>query len=119
VALAKSAGRSIKRTLQPRKPQIRQVLLGEPDGRDKPVERTGYSPSLYGMDEGQRPQGSKGNEHLRRTRGKDDGMLRKSKEVEPEARTVSVFSKADSQAAKASCISCEVTAGAGVGQVLK
>jgi hypothetical protein len=71
------------------------------------------------MGERQCPQGSKGNEHLRGTRGKDGGMLRKSKEVEPEARTASAFSEADRRGAKVSYISNLGMAGAGVGQALK
>lgn len=60
----------------------------------------GYTRSRYGFGERQCPQGSKGNEHLRGTRGKDDGMLRESKEVEPEAHPVSAFSEADSWSTK-------------------
>lgn len=67
-------------------------------GRNLPG--AGYTRSPYGIGERQCPQGSKGNEHLRGTRGKDGGMLRKSKEVEPEARPVSAFSEADSGVTK-------------------
>ena len=76
MAPTNSAGRSIKRTLQPRKARLWLLLLGEPGSRDNPTT-VGYTPSLYGMGEGQRSWGSNGNVHSRGTRGKGGGMLRK------------------------------------------
>ena len=79
----------------------------------------GYPSSLYGLGEDHRLQGSNGNMHLQGTRGKGGGMLRQQEEVEAEPRTVFVLSGTNSWRAKASCISKPVTAGVGVGQVLK
>ncbi len=57
--------------------------------------------------------------HLQGTRGKGGGMLRQEEDVEAETRTVFVLFGTNSWKAKTLCISDLVTAGVGVGQVLK
>jgi len=68
-----TAGRSIKRTLQLRQSSAQHVLLGELGLRDKVAQAT-YTPSLYGLGEGQCQPGSNGNTHRLGTRSKGDGM---------------------------------------------
>ena len=70
--LAETAGRSIKRMVQPLNGD-RTGIAGRVWLRDKPCEQ-GYTPILYFSGEGQRHQGSKGHRHLMGTRGKANGM---------------------------------------------
>jgi hypothetical protein len=69
----KTAGRSIKRMVQPRKLSPDGNSWESPDAGQTCIQ-AGYTPIFYDYGEGQGVQGSKGHEHLRRTRGKASGM---------------------------------------------